>query len=286
MKVLLGIPHIFDPKEGSVYSSQNEEKRSIKIKGLQRASTGNIRRFSEDAWVHASENNHIVTKRFKARQYIELHIEIYSINGKSLTQYLDSHERVKINYLDNIDPLKIPWITAKNVIEKYKDYDMVGYIEDDISIEDQYFFEKLEIIYKKLPIEYNLMPHRCEQIDGKGEVILSGDPVEDRPDLFWDTKEKIGIDWPTGIKVFYRATNPHSGCFFLHKLQAEKVYRYWSERNWKSNFKLSGPLEQAATGVLLPAVKIMKPEIEDYRFLKIRHNDQLWKRHEFEDIKE
>ena len=59
------------------------------------------------------------------------------------------------------------------------------------------------------------MPHRCELIDGKGEVILSGDPVEDRPDLFWDTKERIGIDWPTGIKVFYRATNPHSGCFCI-----------------------------------------------------------------------
>ena len=87
-------------------------------------------------------------------------------------------------------------------------------------------------------------------------------------------------------QVFYRATNPHSVCFFLHKQQAEKVYIYWRERNWKSNFKLSGPLEQAATGILLPAVKIMKPEIEDYRFLKVRHNDQLWKRHEFEDIEE
>ena len=51
MRVLLGIPHIFDPKEGSVYSSQNEEKRSIKIRGLQRATTGNILRFNKDAWV-------------------------------------------------------------------------------------------------------------------------------------------------------------------------------------------------------------------------------------------
>ena len=98
--------------------------------------------------MHASQNNRIVTKKLKARQYIELYIEVYSINGKSLTQYLESHERVKVNCLDGIEPLKIPWITAKNVIEKYKDFDIVGYIEDDISIEDQYFFEKLEIIYR------------------------------------------------------------------------------------------------------------------------------------------
>ena len=56
--------------------------------------------------------------------------------------------------------MKIPWITSKTVLEKHNDYDMVGYIEDDISIEDQYFFEKLDSIYRNLPIEYNLMPHR------------------------------------------------------------------------------------------------------------------------------
>ena len=69
-----------------------------------------------------------------------------------------------------------------------------------------------------------------KKMENEGEVILSGDPVERRPDLFWDTREKIGINWPTGVKVFYRATNPHSGCFFLHKEQAKKVSEYWEEK--------------------------------------------------------
>ena len=39
-------------------------------------------------------------------------------------------------------------------------------------------------------------------INGKGDVILSGDPDGGRPDLYWDTGEKIGIRWPTGLKDF------------------------------------------------------------------------------------
>ena len=34
MKVLLGIPHVFAPKQGSLYSSQTEAKRSLKQEAL------------------------------------------------------------------------------------------------------------------------------------------------------------------------------------------------------------------------------------------------------------
>ena len=47
------------------------------------------------------------------------------------------------------------------------------------------------------------------------------------------------------------------------------------------NTLLSGPLEQAASGRLIELMKVMKPTPEDYRFLKVRHCDELWKRHEF-----
>ena len=30
---------------------------------------------------------------------------------------------------------------------------------------------------------YAFLPHRCERIDGNGDVILSGDPDGGRPDL-------------------------------------------------------------------------------------------------------
>ena len=113
-------------------------------------------------------------------------------------------------------------------------------------------------------------------------MILSGDPDGGRPDLFWDTGETIRLTWSTGDRFFYRATNPHSGCYFLSQEQAITVKQYWENCQWKSNFQLSGPLEQAGSGLLLPILKLMKPRPDHYRFLMVRHQDELWKRHVFE----
>ena len=88
--------------------------------------------------------------------------------------------------------------------------------------------------------------------------------------------------WPLGERRFYRATNPHSGCYFLTREQAHKVRNFWEPRQWNSDFQLSGPLEQAGSGILLPVLKVMKPVPEHYRFLMVRHQDQLWTRHRFE----
>ena len=114
------------------------------------------------------------------------------------------------------------------------------------------------------------------------DVILSGDPDGGRPDLFWDTGETIEIAWPLGGRRFYRATNPHSGCYFLSKSQAIKALDYWEQEQWNPGFELSGPLEQAGSGLLLPIFKLMKPIPEHYRFLMVRHQDELWTRHPFE----
>ena len=116
----------------------------------------------------------------------------------------------------------------------------------------------------------------------KGDVILSGDPDGGRPDLFWDTGETLTIPWPLGDRRFYRATNPHSGCYFLSRRQAFAVKDFWIQKNWRPDWNLSGPLEQACSGMLLPVMRLMKPVPEHYRFLMVRHQDSLWKRHRFE----
>jgi len=64
-----------------------------------------------------------------------------------------------------------------------------------------------------------------------------------------------------------------------------KVLAYWQQRNWKADFQLSGPLEQAGSGILLPILKLMKPIPQHYRFLMVRHQDELWRRHPFEEFR-
>ena len=284
MKILVGVAHAFSPKEGSAYSSQNTEKKETKERALFKATIGNIIRHSKKQWVHASLGNRgkIVTRQFETNIDQDLTIRLYVAKGANLAESLPKHKKLEVVEIELENKMELPLFATRHLLEHCEDYDIVGYIEDDISIEDEYFFQKLRCIQKDIPSEYAVIPHRCEKIEEYGEVILSGDPDGGRPDLFWATGEKITYNWPTGSITFYRATNPHSGCFFLSKEQANIVKGYWQERNWESTFTLSGPLEQAASGRLLSTLKIMKTIPEDYKFLKVVHNDCLWKRHEFE----
>ena len=164
------------------------------------------------------------------------------------------------------------------LLEQSGDYDLVGYMEDDLLIEDTEFFNKIHLLNAQHGDQYVFPPHRCENIPNYGDVIRQAIPMVER--LVGHGEPKI--NWPLGDKTFYRATNPHSGCYFLTRSQAQQVLNHWVQQNWTPRFVLSGPLEQAGSGLLLPIFKLMKPIPSDYRFLMIKHQDELWKRHPFD----
>ena len=283
MKVLIAIPHVFNPQLGSIYSSQNESKRHIKKEALFQATYGNLNRHSQKHFIHASKGlgTDIFTRSLNTSEGIDLTIQVYS--PKSATLFEQNNENEHICFIDpQINNYsQIPLYASQKLLEQSEDYDIISYIEDDLVIEDRDFFSKLIYLDAQSNGNIAFMPHRCEHIKGRGDVILSGDPDGGRPDLFWDTGEKLDIKWPLGDKQFYRSTNPHSGCYFLTKRQAIRVRNYWAERNWVSEYELSGPLEQAGSGLLLPILKIMKPIPSQYRFFMIHHLDELWRRHPF-----
>jgi hypothetical protein len=285
MRILVCIPHVFKPRSGSLYSSECESKRNIKRDALWDATIGNISRHYQTFFVHASlgKNLPIVTRRQHRHKGAEIEVQIYTPPDASLALELPESKYITIHSTALIDYKQVALHASKSLLRQAGDYDLVAYIEDDLLIEDPCFFDKITYLIRSKGEQYAFMPHRCEYIPGKGDVILSGDPDGGRPDLFWDTGEKLMIDWPLGSKEFYRATNPHSGCYFLSREQATTVYEYWEKLGWRFPFELAGPLEQAATGLLLPVLKIMKPIPTDYRFLMVRHRDSLWQRHPMEE---
>ena len=284
MKVLLTIPHVFAPKEGSLYSSQNEGKRGLKTRALSRASVENLARHGTSHFIHASlgKAKPVVTRELHTSMGVDLNIQVFSPPEASLAGSLTNHPGLSLIDPQLEDWTQVPQMASRRALEQADDYDLVGYMEDDLLIEDPEFFHKVKALVDLTGGEFAFIPHRCEHMDGAGDVILSGDPDGGRPDLFWATGEMLEVAWPLGGRRFYRATNPHSGCYFLPKEQAKKVLTFWQTINWTSNFRLSGPLEQAGSGVLLPVLKVMKPVPEHYRFLMVRHQDELWKRHPFE----
>jgi len=288
MKVLLAIPHVFSPQEGSPYSSQTETKRGLKQEALHKATIGNLNFHRKRHWIHASlgKDKAVVNRELKTETGIELTIQLYTPQTESLAKKLPDDPD-----LHHIDPRvddfsKVPLIASRQLLEQSENFDIIGYMEDDVIISDPEFFAKILYLDCCSDGSHTFLPHRCEHIPGRGDVILSGDPDGGRPDLFWDTGEQLNIPWPLGDRCFYRATNPHSGCYFLTRRQARAVRNYWIGRQWIPPFQLSGPLEQAGSGTLLPVLKIMKPIPAHYRFLMVRHQDALWKRHLFEERKE
>lgn len=286
MRVLLAIPHVFAPKAGSLYSSQNEAKRQLKQDGLRRATLDNLGRHGPQHWVHASlgKAQPVVTRRLTSQLGAELTIQVYTPSTASLASTLPAHPQLQLLEPDVEDFSQVPMVASQRLLEQADGFDLVGYLEDDLLIEDPELFAKVLHLVQAAGEEYVFLPHRCEHIPERGDVILSGDPDGGRPDLFWDTGETIEIPWPLGARRFYRATNPHSGCYFLSRNQALKTLDYWKARQWQASFTLSGPLEQAASGLLLPLFKLMKPVPEQHRFLMVRHQDELWKRHPFEGM--
>ena len=284
MKVLLAIPHVFDPKEGSLYSSQTEAKRGLKKEALLQATIGNLNHHRQRHWIHASlgKGQAVVNRELSSPDGIELTIRLFTPPDASLAESLPNDPD-----LERLDPgvsdyTQVPLVASRHVLEQAQAYDLVGYMEDDLILSDPEFFSKILYLDGYSDGNYAFLPHRCEHIPGKGDVILSGDPDGGRPDLFWDTGEMLNIPWPLGERRFYRATNPHSGCYFLSRRQAMKVLKYWNDHRWIAPFQLSGPLEQAGSGMLLPVLNIIKPIPAHFRFLMVRHQDRLWKRHHFE----
>ena len=284
MKVLLSIPHVFAPKEGSLYSSQTEAKRELKRDALLKATVGNLNLHRERHWIHASlgKNKPVVNRELTSPDGVELTIRVFTPPSASLADSLPEDPDLEKFDPEVNDYSQVPLVASRHLLEQASNYDLLGYMEDDLVLSDQEFFAKILYLDHWSDGRYAFLPHRCEHIPSQGDVILSGDPDGGRPDLFWDTGEVLRIPWPLGERRFYRSTNPHSGCYFLSRRQAEIVRDFWIKRNWVSKWSLSGPLEQAGSGMLLPVLRVMKPVVEHYRFLTVHHQDSLWKRHRFE----
>ncbi|WP_320675941.1 hypothetical protein [Prochlorococcus sp. MIT 1300] len=283
MRILIGIPHVFRPQEGSRLSSENSEKRALKKKALQEASLGNLDRLRDTQWVHRYENNRWFTLEQSASGHevnLQLHIvEPWSLFEELLIEQGLAKEMEVIRHKIK-DPTDLPLAVTRSLLEQAaidKEIDLVIYLEDDISIDDRELPEKIKHLVLKAGNEYVFMPHRCERLSGIGDVVLAGEPIEKRPDLFWATEEELIIDWLNTPKSFRRVVNPHSGCFFLTQEQSVIAHNYWHSRKWQIDYHWAGKMEMACTGIFLPIFKMMKTRPEQARFFQVRHNDCLWK---------
>ena len=144
MKVLLAIPHVFQPKTGSPYSSQTEAKRANKCAAIQAATIGNLNRHGKQHWIHASLGNQqpVVTREVKTNQGMDITIQLFTPPEASLAAGIPSDPRLEIINPKVSDNINVPLVASRRLLEQSGNYDIVGYMEDDLLIEDPEFFQK------------------------------------------------------------------------------------------------------------------------------------------------
>ena len=115
MKVLLTIPHIFAPCEGSVYSSQTEAKREVKTQALRNATLGNLSRHRRQHWVHASlgRGKPIVTRALTSNLGVELTIQIYTDPVANLLSNLKTSKNIQIHFITLEDSRDLPMYASR-----------------------------------------------------------------------------------------------------------------------------------------------------------------------------
>ena len=171
------------------------------------------------------------------------------------------------------DPRDLGLACRDHLLSNRSGADLLMYMEDDLVINDPDFFDKQSWFLNKTNHQFCLMPHRYETIHAAGmhHLLVDGPLAPDFIKQFtqpqrhvaqgtYREKDNINFDIPG---------NPHSGCFVISSQQAEYLSQQKLPRDG-----FVGPLETAATLTVLQHFPVMKPSIENWRFLEIEHAHQ------------
>jgi len=152
-------------------------------------------------------------------------------------------------------------------------YDLYGYIEDDLVIHDSLFFDKIFHFQQHFGCDNLLLPHRIEfesvphivdrfYIDGPIDLDELAKVIPDpSPPLVYKC---LGND-----VEFVSPANPHSGCFFLTH---DQLSRWVNHVSWQDgDDSWVSPLESAATLGISKVFQLYKPSFECGGWLELQH---------------
>jgi len=276
VKILVTIPHFFGPNffgpDGDEYGSTkgNVEKR---VNALRSAILSFVRIFGYKQNIYDIGKNSVYPAN--RREHSDVTVFICTSKNFHLLDHLND-EKIKFNNVStDMDP-KYLGLACHSIMRDFKGkFDYFCYMEDDIIIQDPFFFNKLRWFNQKMGNDYVLQPNRYE-ISDKGvmeKLYMDGALPEycTKPYNDLSLLQDIYLEYlDTKIK-FHASSNPHSGCFFLTMDQFEN----WSSQPYflDSDISFLGPLESFATLGILKCFKPYKASPEYADFFEVLHGD-------------
>lgn len=154
-----------------------------------------------------------------------------------------------------------------------EDYDFYGYFEDDLVIQDPFFFHKHAWFQALMGSEVVLLPQRFElaRVPSRVERFYIDGPLADADWAALNCKNGPVVVAPflNQQMAFEVPRNPHAGCFVLTAGQLE----HWTQQAWWLDRDCSfiSPLESAATLGLVKTFRLYKPSLSQAAWLEVQH---------------
>jgi len=275
MRILFTIAHFYQPSENGQYGSQGKDPQP-RIQALTACITSLHKLFGK-----SQISIDIAQGAGKPANQSQLHnidIVICTTKNQHLLDRLTLPSDLYKHYRTNAESMLLGFECQALLRDCLGGYDYFCFLEDDIILHDPWFFAKLNWFNKQAGDNALLQPNRYEisppgnskkvYIDGNLSPLLTADfqNVEDQPELLGQI---IGQ-----TVVFHRATNPHSGCYFLNVAQMN----YWTQQPHflDRNTSFFSPLESAATLGIMRTFRVYKPVPQNANFLEVEHYGNAW----------
>jgi hypothetical protein len=210
---------------------------------------------------------------FDAMKRNTLDIIIMTVRGANLLEYIGIDSSVyRVEYFDG-SPVMLAFEAQRIMRERAGAYDFYVYLEDDLTVTDSAFFEKIGWFVSSFGPEAILLPRLYEMSHSGTPAKVAIEPTLSSETL--SSLRRSGLSptlagrWNRREQTFSLPHNPHSGCFILTdeqlKLWMQQPSFYSREVSWND------PLVSASTYALGQVFGLYKPAQPDPWFLEIEH---------------
>ena len=275
MRILVTIPHYFGPtKEAfrkAAYGSTGSDALA-RVGALRACITALHQHFNFQAVMY-SDIGRAVLRASDGGQIHTLDVVVVTTGGRHLLDQLGLPDGLFVHREVSGDPMTLGFACHEVLAESLGKYDYYCYMEDDLVITDQSFFDKLHWFNERFGAESVLFPNRYETLPSASckKLYIDRAMFEDLPEQSISPNDHRIINgaFLARTLVLKRPSNPHSGCFFL----SEGQLRIWRDLPYflDRDVGFVGPLESAATLGVMRTFKIYKPWDVWPGFLEIHH---------------
>jgi hypothetical protein len=281
IRVRVVIPHFFREgarEEEGGYGSGRRGNRLARSVALARClgSVLSLNRSPQDFILNIAEQQLEISGMGTSPplRQIQVDVHVFVHGSDTLAEVLALYaDRITLHPQTLADPRELPLQAVQAALQMGEPSDLLLYLEDDLVIQDRQYVDKQAWFLQRTEHRYVLMPHRVEYcLSNAPRRLFVDGPIKHRRDgrQVWACDEPVvGSGQYQGQEVqFMQPSNPHSGSFCLSAVQMAVV----KGGPWPPALFV-GPLETAATGVVMAHFLVLKPSWTCRDFLVLEHGN-------------